>query len=211
MARLSKSHVFAAALLASAYAFSSNGSDGRPRRDGAAYALFLEGQRLARAARHGEAAEAFSRALDLAPDYPITLIHRAHALYHLKRFAESEGDYSAFIAARPGEPNALWGRAQARNAIGRFAAAIADAEAALSLDPGLAGAYYQRAYARFRLGDAAGARADVVNGLELDPDDECLKGLLAEIDKGGIGDRCEALVAMRIWPGEVSTIFAALN
>lgn len=156
---------------------------------------FSEGRRHAKQQRHAEAVAAFSRAIERAPDAPDSYIYRGHAYLSLQRPADAVRDYTAYLALRPDTVNALWGRAQAHNDLGNYRDAVDDATAALAINSNLAGALYHRAFAWSRLGNTRAAEADVATALASGTADDCINGLLHDLQRKLEQGDCEALIS----------------
>lgn len=131
--------------------------------------LFVRGKALFDAKDDKAAVEAFSQAVQLAPQ---NAIYRAWYARLLARVNES--DKAILEANRALELDskcamAYFARGNARSDKGDLDGAIADYTEAIRLDPKDAMAYYNRGNTRYNKGDLDGAIADYTEAIRLDP------------------------------------------
>lgn len=178
---------------------------------GSANALYTAARADEQAKRYPEALAALDRTIEIAPQHASAHYLRARTHWFLKQYDAAARDYGTYIALRPDDTYGYWARAQVHNARGEFRAAIVDADAALRLDPKLSGVLYHRAYALYRIGDLKSSMHDVQRGLAIEPNDECLKGLLATLQRAIEGGECEALISQLPRPATVADLWTSLN
>lgn len=94
------------------------------------------GLALGRASRFAEAAEAFERAVALAPEQPEPHRRLADALSQLGRLEEAAGAYRAALRLQPAFPDAQFGLAMALKSLGRLEDAAEAYRRVIELQPG---------------------------------------------------------------------------
>lgn len=128
-----------------------------------------EGTRLQQAARYQEAILAFTRALELKPDFAEAYRMRGRAYFEVTELDRSINDYSAAIKLSPPDAQTLLDRATAYLARANYSAAMADCDRAISLNSKLAQAFNLRGTARRAQGDARAALGDFDRAVALAP------------------------------------------
>ncbi len=103
---------------------------------------YLDGLVLQRLVRHGDAAEAFRRASQAAPDLLTARARLAEALFDAGRLAEAAAAYDALAKEPAAAPVAALGRGRLAARAGRHAAAVVEFEQAIALFPEFGAAYY---------------------------------------------------------------------
>ncbi len=96
---------------------------------------YRQGLALARKGSHVGAVRAFTRSLELRPDFAQALNNRGLALLEMSRFAEAEQDFSRAVALDPSYHQAWNNLALARYKLGRHVQGLEDAREALRLAP----------------------------------------------------------------------------
>jgi tetratricopeptide (TPR) repeat protein len=134
------------------------------------------------AGRPENAINAFTAALDLAPEDAETLIDRARALALLEKWAPAEGDLSAALVKDPSSLDAMVLRASARRAQGNIKGAEGDVTRALLMDGNYADALVEYGLIRAAKGDLSGAR-------------EAFLAVLAKAPNSTAGDSARAAIA----------------
>ena len=133
-------------------------------------ALIGAGEIQSRAKAWAAAAELFTRALLVQPDYPFAYIDRAQARVAMNDTDGALDDLSRAIAIDPQYSWSYIDRGKIYAARNRAAEAIADFDVALKLDPDEFEGYALRAGARASAGDTAGAIADWNRVVSMKPD-----------------------------------------
>ena len=113
------------------------------------------------------AIQAFTRAVDLKPDYAEAYLNRALAYCALKQFDRAMPDFDASIRLQPGNPKAWLWRGETRLLGEDREGALQDYSRSLDLDPGFSAAWYARAKVNARLGRNADALQDFLHAREL--------------------------------------------
>ncbi len=117
----------------------------------------------------GAALNAYTRAIQLDPNFADAYNNRGSVKKELGQPAAAIADYDRAIALNPALARAYYNRGNAKAALGQPAAAIADHDRAIELNPGWAEAYTNRGTAKATLGQPAAAIADHDRAIELNP------------------------------------------
>jgi tetratricopeptide (TPR) repeat protein len=104
-----------------------------------------------------EAAAAYRRALEQAPDHPDAHLNLGRLLHEEGRLDEAEQRYRRAAALRPGDPTAVFNLGVALQDRGHPADAAAAYRRVLAADPGYADAHYNLAVVSEALGDRGAA------------------------------------------------------
>ncbi|HEX2621318.1 MAG TPA: tetratricopeptide repeat protein [Phototrophicaceae bacterium] len=110
-----------------------------------------EGLAAIQSGKHDEAIQAWSQALELAPDYPEAQTNRGTARSTRGDYQGALADFDAVIAAHPEHADAYLNRANTYLASGRTSEAMADLDTTIRLQPGAADAYYNRGNTLIRI------------------------------------------------------------
>lgn len=113
--------------------------------DQSAVQLLEEGMAFLKAGQPQEAIGAWSRALDIQPDYPQAQTNRGTARASLGDLPGGLEDLNAVIAARPDYADAYLNRANVYLKMGQLEKALEDLNAVVTLQPNAFDAYYNRA------------------------------------------------------------------
>jgi len=157
-------------------------------------ALIGSGEIQSRAKAWAAAAELFTRALVVQPDYPFAYIDRAQARAAMSDADGALDDLSKAISIDPHYSWSYIDRGKIYAARAHEAEAIADFDVALKLDPDEFEGYALRADARASTGDTAGAIADWNHVVSLKPDYGYAYAPLAELE-WKVGDWTRARAA----------------
>lgn len=118
---------------------------------------------------HMQAANYYTKAIELKPDYERAYYNRGLTFDALHDTKAAIADYNKAIAMKPGDATLYNARGWAYFESGDKAAAIKDYNMALSLNPKLPEAYNNRGWTRFNSGDTAAALADYNQAILLVP------------------------------------------
>jgi tetratricopeptide (TPR) repeat protein len=130
--------------------------------------LLAEGQRLALGHAWEPAIAVLDRALAVAPDDPLVLRWRGHALTGAERYADALADLDRAVALDDGDAWSQYARAMALHHLGRDREAIDGYGAALALDPEFYKAREWRGFCLSVLGDHLCALGDLDAALVAD-------------------------------------------
>lgn len=111
------------------------GQSGKPEVDSA----LLQGTRALANDDEDQAVAAFSRVIELAPDFAEGWNKRATALFMQGRFVESEADIAHVLALEPRHFGALAGLGMCEASRNRMAQALAAFQQALAINPNMPG------------------------------------------------------------------------
>lgn len=120
---------------------------------------YLDGLVLQRLVRHGQAADAFARAVSLSPGLLAARARQAEALFDAGRLDDSAAVYARLADSPEAAPVAALGRGRLAARAGRHAEAVAAFEHAIGLFPEFGAAYYGLAQSLRALGRRDQARA----------------------------------------------------
>ena len=132
----------------------------------------LYGVALAGVDRLSEAEDAFSRALALNPESPLSVFARGICRLQRRQYEPAALDFSRVLDLYPGLEEAFYNRALVRQHQGRLEEALADWTRAITARPGWTRALRARAECRALIGDAEAAAEDREAVLVSTPRDE---------------------------------------
>ena len=112
------------------------------------------------AGRSEEARDAFTKAIELKPDYAMVYYSRGEAYLNLGNYEQAIGDYSKAIELKPDLVEAYYRRGLSYVGLGNYQQAINDCTKAIELKPDLVEAYYGRGLSYVVLGNYEQALAD---------------------------------------------------
>ena len=141
------------------------GLDQYGERQGAEEFHWLRGLALA----GQEQLEAFDRALEKRPKYPLAHFSRAVSLFEGGDLEGARADYDRILEISPRHRYARHNRGVVRSMSGDARGAIADFSKAIELDGRFALAYYNRALSRTALEDLDGAMRDYGAAISINP------------------------------------------
>ncbi|MDO4732450.1 MAG: tetratricopeptide repeat protein [Bacillota bacterium] len=130
---------------------------------------FRRGNRAADEGDFPKAIEAYSKAIELDPDYAAAYYNRGSAYDDLKQYDEAIADYSKAIELDPDDAAVYNNRGSAYDDLKQYDEAIADYSKAIELKPDYAAAYNNRGFAYRKQGKYNEAIADFSKAIELDP------------------------------------------
>ncbi len=130
---------------------------------------YLDGLVLQRLVRHSDAADAFKRAVTLAPALLTARARLAEALFDAGRLEESASVYQGLADTPAAAPVAALGKGRLAARAGRHAEAVREFEHAIALFPQFGAAYYGLAQSLRALGRRDEARAALERHREYGP------------------------------------------
>ena len=116
-----------------------------------------------------EAADYYTKAIQLKPDYSSAYYGRGRAFEALHDFKSAIADYGKVIALKPGDATSYNARGWAYFETGDKNTAITDFNKAISIDPKFPEAYNNRGWTKYNSGDTASAIADYNQAILLVP------------------------------------------
>jgi len=121
-------------------------------------------------ARYGEAVDAFSDSLRIAPRSAAAYNNRAIARTRLGDTRGAIDDYTRALEITPNDPEIFFNRGDARVVAGDLHGGLDDFTRAIALRPGFARAHFNRGTALLVVGDVPGARSDFAAAIAAEPD-----------------------------------------
>jgi tetratricopeptide (TPR) repeat protein len=131
-----------------------------------------------------KAADAYRRAVELAPDWVEAYINLGTTLYQLQRMEESRRCFAGAVALEPSNPLAHFNMGCVLEQLGETEAAIAELQRAVRIAPNLADAHLNLALAYEKHGQKQDARKHLSLYLHYEP-----QGPWAEFARSQIGRR----------------------
>ncbi len=126
-----------------------------------------KGYRADIAGRSEEARDAFTRAIELKPDYATVYYTRGRAYLNLGSYRQAIGDYSKTIELRPDFVKAYYSRGLSYVGLGNYQQAVEEFTRAIELKPDMAEAYYGRGLSYVVLGNYEQALTDLKSSARL--------------------------------------------
>jgi tetratricopeptide (TPR) repeat protein len=132
--------------------------------------FFESGWRMGRLERYGEATGAFTKALELHPQFAPAYKGRGRAYSETGREAEALEDFDRAVELAPEDMAANYYRGALLAELGDYDRAIKDLGKAIELEPGVAEFYNSRGTAYYKLRRYAQSLNDFSKAIELAPD-----------------------------------------
>lgn len=129
--------------------------------------------------RHGDAVEAYDKAIAASPASIAARIYRADSLQQLGRIDEATAEHRQIIHIQPENGEDFANRGVSFHHLQEWDKAIADYDTALTKDPALVHVYFERANIRLNRDDFAGAVADYSASLQHTPENTQAYGFRA--------------------------------
>ena len=101
-----------------------------------------EGIVLGNVLKHEQAAEKYTEAINLKPDYFLAYDYRGESYYRLKRYEESIADFTKCIKLNQNYTNAYIDRGHSYDEIGEYEKAVSDYKKVQELSPNYVNGYY---------------------------------------------------------------------
>lgn len=160
-----------------------------------AWDYFQRGYAADEAKQWDAAIEAYTKAIELQPDYAAAYNNRGSAYDELGKYDEAIRDYDRAIELQPDDPMAYNNRGSAYGELGKYDEAIRDYDRAIELRPDDPKAYNNRGLTYAEMGEYEKALADLQHALELAPEHPAILHSLgfAYMKRGEAGDRERAL------------------
>jgi tetratricopeptide (TPR) repeat protein len=130
---------------------------------------FDKGYALGIAGRYQEAIEAYTKAIELDPNFALAYSDRSADYIYLGNHWQALRDCDRAIELDPKLAGAYINRGVAYENLGDYKQAIRNYDKAIELDPKIANAYNNRGFAYYELGDHRQAIRDYERAIELDP------------------------------------------
>jgi len=132
-----------------------------------AITAFAHGVGLSHQQRYDEAAESFTTAIDLAPEYANALYQRANAYNNLDKLTEAAADYQTAIDAGRWESNVFWNLGWTYYRLGDYTQSAEKTQVALGESPEQIALYYNLGLAQLAAGDFETATTTYEAGSEM--------------------------------------------
>ncbi len=132
--------------------------------------LNLLGASLERQGKLREAAEAYSNAIQLKPDFVEGYNNRGNVLKELGQLDDALNDYDNSILLNPDYAEAYYNRGNAQEQAGKLDVAVEDYDKAIRLNPDIVQAHYNRGNVLEELGQLDAAVKSYNKAIELNPD-----------------------------------------
>lgn len=134
--------------------------------------FYLKGTDLAEKKDYDGAIEAYSRAIEINPQYELAYLERGNAYYYLKDYPRASADYTKAIAINPQNYTYYYNRGSTRDELEDYTGAIEDYNRAIAINPKHAYAYNNRGLVYSERQDYAKAIDDFTQALRISPDDD---------------------------------------
>ena len=131
---------------------------------------FERGYKLSISSNNTDAVKAFSKSIELDPQFVDAYFNRGTAYIELRNYQQAIKDFNKAIELNPLNPAIYFGRGGAYEIFGNYQNAINDFNKAIELDPQSKAAYY-RGLAYEKLGNYQQAIMDYNKAIELNPRD----------------------------------------
>jgi Flp pilus assembly protein TadD len=135
-----------------------------------ARASFREGESLVKADKYPAAIQAFTKAIDIKPDFLRAYFARGAAYLHLNRPADAFADYTELLRRNPRSANALAQRGICHSRLHDENAALADFNQALEIRPNIPGALNGRGLIFFHRKQYQRALHEFTEAIRVSPD-----------------------------------------
>lgn len=129
-----------------------------------------EGNRLYDEKKFNQAVEAYTKAIELNPEYATSYNNRGFTYKNLKEFDKALADLNRAIDLNPDYVNAYYNLGNTYKALGDYDKALADYSRAIELNPDYVNAYNNRGFTYNNLKEYDKALADLNRAIELNPD-----------------------------------------
>ena len=132
---------------------------------------FEKGLALMESGKYQDAIEAYSKAIELNPEYAWAYCNRGIAYRNLEDYRQAIRDYDKAIELDPKDADIYCNRGNAYGSLGDYRQAIRDYDKAIELNSKDADTYYNRGITYGSLGDYRQAIRDFDRAIELNPED----------------------------------------
>jgi serine/threonine protein kinase len=129
------------------------------------------GNTYAKAERYKDAIAAYTRAIELDPNYATAYNNRGDTYEDLRQFQQALADYNRAIELKPNDATVYFNRGNVYRKLRQFQKALADYSRSIELDPNDAISYFKRGTTYRELQEYQHALADYTHSIELDPND----------------------------------------
>ena len=140
-----------------------------PEKNAKVLKYYKDGNSKYDAKFYAEAIVAYTKALEVDPDYTGAITWRGHTLYALGKFEEAIKDYDRSLILDPEDPQVYYYRGYSKYSLLREDLAVEDFTSAIKLNPQDANSFYMRGESHYALDMFKEAEEDYTRTIELQP------------------------------------------